>query len=119
MRRDSTCKARGNRFLCRLPKREEARIEMLEMIVASLHGEPASICTPANALIPLTVSESLRSMEVRPFNPSLIRRHELPGDSLLTVEGLAGTLQECFEKGCLPSELPLPKGKGASISLPG
>lgn len=110
----------GNRFLCRLPKREEARIEMLEMIVASLHGEPSNICTPANALIPLSVSERLRSMEVRPFNPSLIRRHELPGDSLLTVEGLAATLHGCFEKGCLPSELrELPIPKGSSLSLPG
>jgi predicted dehydrogenase len=99
-------KSAGNRFLNRLPKREEARIEMLEMIIAHLHGEEAPLCTPSNALIPLSVSEQLRSFKVTNFDPSSIRRNEQPGDLLLTVNGLSEKLHRCFEEQRLPAGLP-------------
>lgn len=94
-----------DRFLERLPTREEARIGMLENIVAALHGEEVPLCTPANALIPLGVSERLRSHAITPFPPEQLRVLDPDGDPLVIAEGLEGSLLRCLEKGVLPGEL--------------
>jgi hypothetical protein len=95
-------RSRGAQAVCRLPKREEGRVGMLEKIIASLHGEPSTICTPEDALIPLSVSERLRAYPVTPFPESMIEIHVTPDDSLRTVKGLSGKLHACFEENKMP-----------------
>jgi len=98
-------KSRGEEAITRLPKREEGRVGMLENIVAHLHGEPAHLCTPEDALIPLSVSESLREHPVRNFPESLVITEEKPGDRLRRVKGLAEKLISCFEENRMPTDL--------------
>ena len=95
-------KSRGEQAVCRLPKREEGRVGMLEKIIASLHGESVTICTPEDALIPLSVSERLRAYPVTAFPESMVTTQELPGDSLRTVKGLSEILHTCFEENQMP-----------------
>lgn len=95
-------RSRGEQAVCRLPKREEGRVGMLEKIIASLHGEPSTICTPEDALIPLSVSERLRAYPVTPFPESMIKIHETPDDSFRTVQGLSEKLHACFEENMMP-----------------
>ena len=95
-------KSRGEQAVCRLPKREEGRVGMLEKIIASLHGESVTICTPEDALIPLSVSERLRAYPVTSFPESMIEIHETLGDSLKTVMGLSEKLHACFEENKMP-----------------
>ena len=95
-------RSRGEQAVCRLPKREEGRVGMLEKIIASLHGEPSTICTPEDALIPLSVSERVRAYPVTPFPESMIEIHVTPDDSLRTVKGLSGKLHACFEENKMP-----------------
>ncbi len=98
-------KSRGQEAITRLPKREEGRVGMLENIVAHLHGEPAHLCTPEDALIPLSVSESLREHPVRNFPESLVITEEKPGDRLRRVKGLAEKLTSCLEENRMPTDL--------------
>ena len=98
-------RSRGEQAVCRLPKREEGRVGMLEKIIASLHGEPSTICTPEDALIPLSVSERLRAYPVTPFPESMIKIHETPDDSLRTVQGLSEKLHACYAENQMPTDL--------------
>ena len=98
-------RSRGEEAVTRLPKREEGRVGMLEHIIAHLHGEPAHLCTPTDALIPLSVSESLREHPVRSFPESLVITEEKSGDRLRRVKGLAEKLTACFEENRMPTDL--------------
>lgn len=98
-------RSRGKEAVTRLPKREEGRVGMLEHIIAHLHGEPAHLCTPTDALIPLSVSESLREHPVRNFPESLVITEEKSGDRLRRVKGLAEKLTACFEENRMPTDL--------------
>jgi predicted dehydrogenase len=98
-------RSRGKEAVTRLPKREEGRVGMLEHIIAHLHGEPAHLCTPTDALIPLSVSESLREHPVRSFPESLVITEEKSGDRLRRVKGLAEKLTACFEENRMPTDL--------------
>ena len=98
-------KSRGDQAVCRLPKREEGRVGMLEKIIASLHGESVTICTPEDALIPLSVSERLRGHPVTSFPESMIEIHKTPVDSLRTVMRLSEKLHACFEENKMPEGL--------------
>ena len=98
-------RSRGEQAVCRLPKREEGRVGMLEKIISSLHGEPSTICTPEDALIPLSVSERLRAYPVTPFPESMIKIHETPDDSLRTVQGLSEKLHACYAENQMPTDL--------------
>ena len=95
-------RSRGEQAVCRLPKREKGRVGMLEKIIASLHGEPSTICTPEDALIPLSVSERLRAYPVTPFPESMIKIHETPDDSLRKVQGLSEKLHACYAENQMP-----------------
>ena len=98
-------RSRGEEAVTRLPKREEGRVGMLEHIIAHLHGEPAHLCTPTDALIPLSVSESLREHPVMDFPESLVITQEKSGDRLRRVKGLAEKLTACFEENRMPTDL--------------
>ena len=98
-------RSRGEEAVRSLPKREEGRVGMLEKIIAILHGEAATTCTPKDALIPLSVSERLRAYPVTSFPESMIKIHEIAGDSLRTVKRLSEKLHACFEENRMPVDL--------------
>jgi len=83
----------------------DTRTEMLANITKVLGGKPADICTADIALAPLAVSERLQEFRVLPVSRSRRQRIAMPEDSLVCVNGLADTLNRCFETGLLPSEL--------------
>jgi hypothetical protein len=102
-------RSRGTEAVERLPTREEARIEMIRQLVAHFQGEPALLCTPEEALIPLGVSERLREHPVTTFPEAMVTTQESPGDRLRTVKGLSEELTACFEENRMPENLGSPE----------
>jgi hypothetical protein len=82
---------------------------MIRQLVAHFHGEPALLCTPEEALIPLGVSERLREHPVTTFPEAMVTTQESPGDRLRTVKGLSEELTACFEENRMPENLGSPE----------
>ena len=93
-------------LLLKLPKREEARVTMLENCISRINGGLNPVCNAEAGILPLSITELLPGLAVKKMDPSLIKRLSVPGGILLTIPGLSERLHLCHDTGLLPSELP-------------